>query len=95
MKLSEAFRRGAAIISEPGKWRQDGKYGYCPWDHDDGYYCVIGAAAKAAGESPGALVALEQFQGPLLRLNDAPDTTQEDAVMASLFIAEYLEGEGQ
>ena len=96
MKLSKAFRLGAEMIDQPGKWVQN-KYGFdVGFDaYDDGRYCMLGGAAKASLSSPYALYDYLPIAWAFLDYNDAPDTTQSDAVLGSLIVSEYLRGLGK
>lgn len=99
MKLSKAFRKSAEIISEPGKW-QKGYYGYGGVRglgiDDEGRYCMLGGVRKVLeqpswpdGSADPEDLAFQNSE--IVDFNDDPETTQEDAVMASLILAEFLE----
>lgn len=99
MKLSKAFRKSAEIISEPGKW-QKGSYGYggvrgLGIVDDEGRYCMLGGVRKVLEQPSWPWSAAPEdlaFQNSeIVDFNDDPETTQEDAVMASLILAEFLE----
>lgn len=96
MKLSTAFRQGAEIISGKGVWAQGmfGYYGEGPLANDDrGRYCLLGAVGKAMRVDP-AFIGTAFLQDLVARFNDDRSTTQDDAVMCGLMLAEYFAGEG-